>query len=521
MNLPKSENKNIRLFTTMFFTGMAFVVNFLISLFLVPYISNNMCTDAYGFVSLAINFVNYAAIFTTALNSYASRFITVEYHKGNKESAGRYFSSVFFGDMFLGIFIVLILTVVTIYLEKFLDIPENLVTDVKALFMLIFVNFFFLTISTAYGAFAQIKNHLDLVGVFKGVGSVAQVISMVILFSLFGANLWIVGVGYISSGLVIFFSGYFLTRKYTPDLKVKKSLFSFDAIKELVINGIWNSVSNLGNTLNTGLDLIITNIMLGSFRMGQLSYAKTIGVIFSTLFNIVAFPFQPLFLKYYSDKDNEKLVKEFKFSIKVAGGVSELAFAGFMALGYYYIKLWIPEEDTALVYLLTIFTITSCLGEGAVSPLYYAYTLTVKNKIPCFVTVAGGVLNVAFMYILIKFANMDVMAVVLTTVVICTLTNVIFHPIYAAKCLNINLFTFIPDVIKHIVLCGVLTGAFAGLNLLIKPETWAQLIGAIALYSVVGAIILFILLFGKEDRKKLISFVSGKLSRGGRGGDAV
>ena len=511
MNLPKSENKNLRLFTTMFFTGMAFVVNFLISLFLVPYISKNMCTDAYGFVSLAINFVNYAAVFTTALNSYASRFITVEYHKGNRENAGRYFSSVFFGDMFLGIFIVLIFTIITIYLDKFLDIPKGLVSDVKALFMLIFVNFFFLTIATAYGAYAQIKNHLDLVGIFKGVGSIAQVAVMVILFSVFGANLWIVGAGYISSGLVIFFSGYFLTKKYTPDLKVKRSLFSMDAIKELVINGIWNSVSNLGNTLNTGLDLIITNVMLGSFIMGQLSYAKTIGLIFSTLFNIVAFPFQPLFLKYYSDKDNEKLIGEFKFSIKVAGGVSELAFAGFMALGFYYIKLWIPAEDTAFVYLLTIFTISSCLGEGAVSPLYYAYTLAVKNKIPCLVTVAGGVLNVAFMFILIKFANMGVWAVVLTTVVICTLTNIIFHPIYAAKCLNVNPFTFIPDVIKHVVLCGLLTGVFAALNLVIKPETWAGLIGAIILYSLTGAVILFILLFGKADRKKLASFIMAKV----------
>lgn len=27
-------------------------------------------------------------------------------------------------------------------------------------------------------------------------------------------------------------------------------------------------------------------------------------------------------------------------------------------------------------------------------PLYYVYTLTVKNKIPCFITIIGGVLNV-------------------------------------------------------------------------------------------------------------------------------
>ena len=507
MNLLKSENKNIRLFTTMFFTGMAFVINFLISLFLVPYISENMCTDAYGFVSLAINFVNYAAIFTTALNAYASRFITVEYHKGNMDNAKKYFSSVFYGDVILSIVIIGVLSVVTVYLEKILDIPENLVADVKALFLLIFFNFFFLTVSTAYGSFAQIRNHLDFIGIFKGAGSVAQVISMVILFCIFGANLWIIGIGYLCSGIVMFVSNYFLTRKYTPELRADRKHFSVSAIKELVINGIWNSVSNLGNTLNTGLDLLITNIMIGSFQMGQLSYAKTIGTIFATLFNIIAFPFQPLFLKYYSDNNKEGLVKEFKFSMKIAGAVSELAFAGFLALGYYYIGLWIPEEDTKLVYLLTILTISTCIGEGVVSPLYYAYTLTIKNKIPCIVTVAGGLLNVAGMFVLIKFAGMGVMAVVLTTVVISTLTNVIFHPMYAAKCLGIKLTTFLPDVFKHIFLCGLLTGVFAAMNLLVVPSGWTSFILAVLLYSAVGGCILFLLIFNRQERKKLFGFV--------------
>ena len=510
MNLLKSENKNIRLIMTMFFTGMAFVINFLISLFLVPYISENMCTDAYGFVSLAINFVNYAAIFTTALNAYASRFITVEYHKGNMDNARRYFSSVFYGDVILSVVIITVLGVVTFYLERFLDIPDNLVTDVKALFIIIFINFFFLTVSTAYGSFAQIRNHLDFIGIFKGAGSIAQVISMVVLFCIFGANLWVIGVGYLCSGVVMFVSNYFLTKKYTPELRADRKHFSLSAIKELVINGIWNSVSNLGNTLNTGLDLLITNIMLGSFQMGQLSYAKTIGTIFATLFNIIAFPFQPLFLKYYSDDNREALIKEFRFSMKIAGAVSELAFAGFLALGYYYIGLWIPGEDTKLVYLLTILTISTCIGEGVVSPLYYAYTLTIKNRIPCLITVAGGLLNVAGMYVLIKYAGMQVMAVVLTTVVISTLTNVIFHPMYAAKCLGVRLTTFLPDVIKHIFLCGLLTGVFALLNLVVVPGSWVSFAGAVLLYGVAGGGILFMLIFNRQEKKKLFGFVFGK-----------
>ena len=120
---------------------------------------------------------------------------------------------------------------------------------------------------------------------------------------------------------------------------------------------------------------------------------------------------------------------------------------------------------------------------------------------------AGGLLNVAGMFVLIKFAGMGVMAVVLTTVVISTLTNVIFHPMYAAKCLGIKLATFLPDVIKHIFLCGLLTGVFAAMNLLVVPSGWTSFILAVLLYSAVGGCILFVLIFNRQERKKLFGFV--------------
>lgn len=51
-------------------------------------------------------------------------------------------------------------------------------------------------------------------------------------------------------------------------------------------------------------------------------------------------------------------------------------------------------------------------------PIYYVNTLTVKNKIPCFITIIGGLLNVVGMFILIKYTNLGVYAVPITTAVI-------------------------------------------------------------------------------------------------------
>lgn len=65
------------------FSFMAVAVNYIISLILTPYITENIGTEAYGFVSLAKTFANYASIFTVALNSFSARYISIEYHKGN------------------------------------------------------------------------------------------------------------------------------------------------------------------------------------------------------------------------------------------------------------------------------------------------------------------------------------------------------------------------------------------------------------------------------------------------------
>ena len=68
---------------TMMMTGVAYVVNYGITLLLTPYITNRIGTDAYGFVTLAKQFAQYATIITTALNVYAARYIGISFHKGD------------------------------------------------------------------------------------------------------------------------------------------------------------------------------------------------------------------------------------------------------------------------------------------------------------------------------------------------------------------------------------------------------------------------------------------------------
>ena len=77
-------------------TGIAtMIIQLMVSFFLSPFIVENIGEAANGFTQLANNIVSYATLISLAFNSMASRFISVNFHKGNNEKVKRYFTATY------------------------------------------------------------------------------------------------------------------------------------------------------------------------------------------------------------------------------------------------------------------------------------------------------------------------------------------------------------------------------------------------------------------------------------------
>lgn len=504
------ENKYLKLLGTMGVTGAAFVVNYLITLVLTPYITDRVGTEAYGFVSLAKNIAQYATIITMALNSFAARYITVAYHKGRIDEANAYFSSTFFGDLLLGGVIFLAALAGIHHLEHIFRIPEALVPDVKRLFLAVFANFLFVTVFTVYGASAFIANKLDVVGMFKALSYIAEAVVLIALFSAFGTKVFYVGIGLAAASCVTVLSNVWICRRYTPELAVRRADYRAGAVRRLVADGVWQSVNDLGSLLHSGLDLTICNLMISPLAMGQLSIAKSIELIFHSLYQLVGQAFQPIFLKRYADGDTDGLLRELKLSMKFSGCLANLAFAGFASLGLAYYRLWIPNQDIGLIYRLTVITVMTNVASGSMNPLYYIYTLTVKKKIPCLVTIVTGLMNVGGMYVLIRYAGMGVDAVVWTTAVLVCFINFVSNPLYMAHVLGLPSGTFYPGIARNVLSCGVLTALFTGFARAYMPGSWPTLILCAVLYAAAGAPVHFLIVLTREDRHRIRAFIQKK-----------
>ena len=91
-----------QLFISMTAQIVSFAVSMGVSFILSPYLAKAIDISASGFVTQGNQFVSYAQILVSALNTMASRFITVSIHQGREEEANRYFSMMVLVTLLLG-----------------------------------------------------------------------------------------------------------------------------------------------------------------------------------------------------------------------------------------------------------------------------------------------------------------------------------------------------------------------------------------------------------------------------------
>ena len=318
------------------------------------------------------------------------------------------------------------------------------------------------------------------------------------------------GLGRAIEAFILAVGSVWIWRRYTPDLTGQRRFFSWGAIRRLVVNGVWTSLNSLGGVLNDGLDLWICNRMLTPLGMGQLAIAKTFHSFFLGAFGIISQPFEPLFLKSYANHDRETLLDDLKLSMKLSGMLSNILFAGFVALGLAFYQLWIPKEDVVLIYGLTVVSNLATVPSGPMFPLYYIYVLTAKNRFPTVMTIVSGFLNVLSMYLLLRATDLGNYAILWTSVAVSAMIAFLSNPLYMAHVLHEPWWTFYPSILKNLLSCGVMVAVFKGLSLFYTPRSWAALLLSACVLFLVGAELHMLVVYNRSERKRIVQILRNR-----------
>ena len=495
---------------------LSFTINLAISFLLTPYVLKHIGKDVYGFVNLANNFTGYITVFTVALNGMLSRYVTISYAKNDYDSVSRYMSSVLLTNVGIMLIILPISLVFIINLNKFINLPSSASQDIKILFLFIFLSFCMNLPGGCFYSCTYAVNRLDKANISTLLSSALRIGILLVMLLNLTPHVWYVGFATIMSTGYLIIAYKYYQKKYMPEVRIAFKYFDWKTVKELVGIGIWNSISHLSQLLLTGLDLVIANVMVNVLSMNLLSYAKMIPSQLISLLAAISGIFAPVMTIAYGKGNKKEFINEINFAIKCSGFLCSVPIIGLVVFGETFFSLWLNSlsvEEIHTIAILSILTILPQIFSVYIYPLYAVNTITTKIKLPVIVTIGYGILNVIIVYWLLCVTNFGIYVVAGVSSILSVLYVFFFVPNYAAYTIDISRLTFYKPLFRGLVCNMVLIVIFNIFHLIYPIKNWLSFFSICIIAAGVGYLSTFFILFNRQERGKLVSFIQAKSRR--------
>ncbi|MHC1681567.1 MAG: hypothetical protein AB6733_01180 [Clostridiaceae bacterium] len=496
-----------RMLINLFASLFSFVVGLGINFFLAPFVVSRLGGEAYGFIGLINNLISYASVLTVALNSMAGRFITMKIHQDDSKSANIYFNSVLIGNVIMAGIIAIMSFILLLNLGLFINIPDSLNADVKIAFSLVALEFIISLASSVFGIATFVKDKLFLSSLSSIQANFLKVFVILLLFVIFPAKIFYINIASLVVTIFILTMNIYFTKRLIPEIKISKKNFQINAIVELVKSGMWNILTRLSQILETGLDLLLTNIFLGASLMGTLSISKTIPICFISFTSIIVNVFAPQLTISYAKNNFNGVIEGIRQSIKIMTLFTSLFFSFIIVYGRDFYKLWIPSQDSEFLYILTILSVFHMPITSGMNSLYNIFTITNKIKKSSLVLTGTSVLNVLIIIISVNIMTpkYSIYFIAGTSSLLALIVTLFFTMPYAAICLKSKKVTFLPDLGICVIGNLLMAASFLIVKVLLGSDTWVELITSLSMSGIIGILINMIILNNRNERILIIN----------------
>lgn len=497
----KNNITTLNIFANIFSLAASFIISF----FLTPYITENVGIEAYGLIGLANNFTSYITILTAALNSMASRFIIIELHKNNTGEANRYFNSVLIANTIFALLTTLIGIFVSLNISNIINVSSSLVHDATITFLLVFLNFSISLPLSVFGVVYYFNNKL-YVGAFNNIiAEIIRVAAIIVFFSLIGVKIQYTIFALLISSLFSYGFSVFYTKKNIPNLKISFHLFEIKKIIIMITSGIWNSISKLSQVLLNGLDLIITNLFIDGTTMGIVSLGKTFSAILISIISSISDTFLPKFLKAFAS-DKKELHKEFFKSTKILSYFSCIILSLFLIYCQDFFRIWVPDQDANFLSHIAFLSLLSIIISGPVYSMFSLYTVINKVKPQALATLIMSAMSTATVFVLLKFTNLGVYAIVGTSSIYGAIKNLTYNMYYLKKYAFLDIKKCYYIIFKNLLTMTIIIAINTFLKTKFIITNFSHLFIGLMLSFILSSLVYFLIMLDLNEKKHLYSY---------------
>jgi membrane protein EpsK len=483
-----------------------FGLGILVGLWLTPYLIRHLGVAAYGLVPLAVTVTSYMGLFTTALNAAVGRFVTIALDRQDHDEANRIFNTSFWGTAA----VLIILLGPALWLSGqarfFFNVPAGYEDQFVWLFLCTMGMFFLTTLSSPFGIATFCRNRFDLSNAVGIAGNFVRVAAILLLFNLWVPQVWHVGVAMVVSSVAGLALSVMVWRHLTPMLRVQRSAFSRQALRQLTGMGWWMVITQIGALLYLSIDLVVVNKMIGAEAGGQYGAVMMWSVMLRSLAGVVAGVFAPTIISLYGRQDIPGLVAYCRRAVKFVGLMMALPIGLVCGLAQPLLRVWLGPAFEPLAPLMVLMSIHLCVNL-AILPLFNIQVATNHVRLPGILTCVMGVGNLGLALWLAGPVGWGMYGVAAAGAVMLTAKNLFFTPLYGAHILGLGYRAFYREILPVIGTTVALTGAGWWLAQELHLNTWSGL--GLTGMGLAGVFIVFTyrLLLTNEERNQALRLI--------------
>lgn len=470
-------------------TLTSFIVIFSISFFLTPYIVRTLGVEANGYLRLVDNLVSYTEVLTIVITSMAARFVTVEIRRGSQARAQGYYTSSYMGTLLSAAILLPLMIVLVWRFGEWFDVAPELVFDVTLFLIFVCATVLMRLVLPQWGVGFWATNSLYIDSTLNIFYAVIRGGLIVVLFVFFPPQLYYVGAATFVGALFKTFASGRAFGRLLPKVSIDLARFEWRQLREIIVSGVWNSVTRTNVLLLSGVDIVLAAVLVGPTGMGLLALAKTIPLVITQLGINLQKISLPSITYAFADGDYRRMGYRADEAGRIVSIFTSAGFAVLVIFGEEFFRLWVPSEDARLLYLLAVVSSIAAIITITVDVLINIFVATNTLRRHSLAVLAIAVLNVPLAILLVNFTNWGIFGIVWAGVAT-QIVRALFVTIpFAGKVTAGSIRRFYPSLAWLGVFLATFLAVGLVVSLLLPPSSWMGLMIAAGVMVACGSLV--------------------------------